>query len=536
MFGCLFGLFRTIASLVLGVLLFFGFFGFVLIDTFRGNFLTEEFYTKSLSENAVYDRIYDEVLVDPEYESTKDRLLGDIDVTQTDVAKIGRKIIPPDYLQAQVENAIGGLIDYLNDKDIDDPQIFLDLTVPLSNVKPVLFEYMDSRIDALQDVPVTTIDELETELEDLFRTLEDGKIPTRVPFIVDPELLVVSYVDDAITDLVEVPAATQQDFSREIEGIFRELSAGEIPSRVPSIASIPVDERLRAYDLALRAIRSDRSFPQEIVDGLEEQESAIKAQLSTPSGNVKGALEVASRSLTEPAVELFVDDAYDMAFDALQEQGLSREALDNLDKERDSIKERLGKGQIKEALKLSGRSLTEPLIDDAIDELRENLDEEGRIDLVAELAEHNGRSKEKFLDRVDPVRDIVDYSEVGGWVAIAVMVVASLMMMVVNFPHLASGLRWPGTVLLVSGLIFLIFGLATGILSDRFDEVLKESATDVSNIPPSLVNVIGDVLSSLASDVADDFVRPSIVVIVIGFVMLVGSVVIRWMRIPFFSR
>ena len=536
MFGCLFGLIRTIASLVLAVLLFFGFFGYVLISTFRDNFLTKEFYTESLSENSVYDRIYDEVLVDPEYETTKDRLLGDIDVSQQAVARVGRRIIPPNYLQDQVEGAIEGLIDYLNDKDIEDPQIFIDLGPPLERVKPTLFDYMDERIDGLEDVPVTTIDELETKLEDLFRTLEDGKIPTQAPFIEDPEQLVASYVDDTITGLEEVSAPTQEDFQREIESIYKEISAGEIPTRVPSIASIPIPDRLAAYDLALRTIRNDPNFPQEALAGLEQQEDVIKAQLSTPSGDVKGALEAASRSLTEPAVELFIDDAYDMAFEALKKEGISNEALSNLDKDRDRIKELLGMGQIKEVLKLGGRSLAEPLIDDAIEELRENLDDQDRIDLVAELAEHNGQTTQDFLDDIDPVRDVVDRSEFGGVLAIVAIIVATVLMMGVNFPHLASGMRWPGMTMLLTGLPFLILGLATGILSDRFDDVLKESDTDVSNIPPTMVNVITDVLTSLASDVAGGFIGPSIVIMVIGFVLLVGSIVMRWLRIPFFSR
>ncbi len=71
-----------------------------------------------------------------------------------------------------------GAIDYLN-KVTDVPDVFIDLGPPLDNVTPVLLDYIDQRIDALDEDSVTTIEELQEGLEALYRTVEMGKIPSQ---------------------------------------------------------------------------------------------------------------------------------------------------------------------------------------------------------------------------------------------------------------------------------------------------------------------------------------------------------------------
>ena len=207
--GFVFFIFRSIASLMLGLAIFLGFLSFILVGNVRDKLLTSEFYTESLAENAVYDRIYDEVLLDPEFEDTTQDLLGDVDVPREDIVGVTREIIEPTYLQEEVEGAITGTIDYLN-KDAETPEIFIHLGPVLARVKPALLSYTDQRIDALEDVPVKTMDELQAELESLYRTLEEGKIPTQVPFIEDADALVVSYVDQTIEGLTEVPVGDER--------------------------------------------------------------------------------------------------------------------------------------------------------------------------------------------------------------------------------------------------------------------------------------------------------------------------------------
>ena len=332
---------------------------------------------------------------------------------------------------------------------------------------------------------MTTIDELEEELDNLFRTIEAGRIPTTVPFIEDPDALVESYVDDTIGELTVVPAATREDFEVQPEDIYVELSNGQLPTTLPSIEAIPVDERLAAYDQVIAAIRGDPNFPQEALQGLEEQEQAIKAKLREPEGDIRGALEVAAKPLTAPAIELFVDDAYAMAFERLSnDPDFPQNALDGLDAQSDLVKQHIGGGRIKDALKVGARGLAGPLIDETLDDLREELAPGDLLDLVEKGAEQNGQTKAEFLDDLDIVRDAIDQAQ-DYWIAILVMVVAGVFMAIVRFPHAASALRWPGMTSLMIGVVFLIFGLVMNYtLSDLFNDLIDRSAEGISSPIP----------------------------------------------------
>ena len=539
--GWWFFIFRSLASLILGLVIFFGFVGYLMWKNVRDNFLTTEFYTDSFTENDVYNRVYDEVLLDPEFVDTTEELLGDIDVPTGDIVDVTRDIITPEYLQEQVEGSVQGIIDYLN-RVIDQPDAFIDLGPPLDNVKPVLFGYMDGRIDYLEDVPVATIEELQLELESLFRTLENGMIPTRVPLVEDRDALVNSYVDERIADLEVVHAPTAEEFEQELRNIYRELADGMIPDRIPSIEAIPVKDRDAAYDLVFETISEDPTFA-EAKEGLRELDGSIKDQLRT--GNVKGALQVASRPLISPVIGRFLDDSYDRAFETLsKDPSFPRLALDGLDQQSDEVKERLGEGRIKEALKVAARGVAGPLIDETLDELRRDLDGQDRMDLVAKAAEQEDpegyrvdpvKTREEFLDDLEILRDVIDRAQ-STWLAVLVMVVAAVLMAAVHLPHLASSLRWPGLTLLLSGLVFLVVGLVMKyVLGDVFNDLVSRGA-EFSPIPPRMIDIISDVLTSMASDLAGDLIVPSIVLLVVGVVLIVGSLFIRALHIPFLSR
>ena len=123
------------------------------------------------------------------------------------------------------------------------------------------------------------------------------------------------------------------------------------------------------------------------------------------------------------------------------------------------------------------------------------------------------------------------------WLAILVIVGASFLMGIMYFPHMASGLRWPGLTLLLNGGLFLLISLAlTKVVPGQFDELLDRGAESTTTIPQSLIDVVSDVLVSMQADVGDGFLVPSIVLIVIGLAMLILSFLIRMLHIPFLSR
>ena len=531
-FGCLMVILRPIFTLIFGIVLFLGCLGFVLVTSVRDNFLTSEFYLDNLAENDVYERIYTEVLLDQEFEDTTQELMGDIQVPQADIVGLAKEIIPPDYLQAQVEGAVTGTIDYLN-KDTDDPQVFIDLGPPLDRVKPTLLGYIDRRIDALAEEPVKSIEDLGQKLEVLYDLLKDGKIQeiNTIPVIEDTAALVDNYVDETLAQLQEIPVNTEEEFQEAVENIYEDLASGTFPTEIPSVGAISISLRISSYDLALEAARRDGTVPLETLAALDRQEAVIKNQLRI--GDVKAALKVASPELTAPVLSEFVDDAYEKAFATLSnDPNFPQRALAGLDERSEDIKTALGEGKIKDALKAGVSGLASPLIDDAIDELKKDLDGQSRLDLIEKAAEQNDESKEEFLDQVDIVRNVIDRSQVGEWLAIAVIVAAGLAMSFVQIPRMASALRMPGITLFFSGVLFLALGLITG------SQLLKEPVNreGVDAIPPSLVDIINDLSTSMASDVGAGFINFSIILIVVGFGLALGSFFIRMLHIPFLSK
>ena len=171
---------RAFGSLVFGAIVFFSFLAFLTAKEVRSHFLDVSFYTDALEENDIYNRVYDELLVDPEFDEESQRLLGDFDIPNEDVADLARRILPPQYLQSQTENSINGIIAFLR-KDSDDPQAVIELGPPVSRVKGVVLGYIDRRIDQMEVIPVSTPGELSLELELFFRTIKDGKVPRQVP-------------------------------------------------------------------------------------------------------------------------------------------------------------------------------------------------------------------------------------------------------------------------------------------------------------------------------------------------------------------
>ena len=148
--GCLPSILRAGAGLVLGVVIFVGFLTYLILNNFSDKLLTFEFYTNTIAAEDTYNRIYDEVLVDDKLLEKTQEFLGDIQVVDhQDIVDLMRKIIPPAYMQTEVEGAIERTIDYINE-DAEELELYVNLGKPLENVKDVMFGYLDRRIDELE--------------------------------------------------------------------------------------------------------------------------------------------------------------------------------------------------------------------------------------------------------------------------------------------------------------------------------------------------------------------------------------------------
>ncbi len=417
--GCLFAILRAGAGLVLGVVIFIGFLSFLVLNNFSDKLLSADFYKNTIAAEDTYNRIYDEVLLDDELRDKTAEFLGDIQVVNHDeIVDLLREILPPAYIQAQVEGSIDRTVDYINE-DVDVLEAFVELAEPLNNVKPVMFAYMDGRIDQLQ--------------------------------VEDPGISACSAA--AVTGL-------SNRFLQRFEG----LANGEVPTSVPSLEALdPLCRQLvfaSAFDLLLASSNLDAETTQLVISNREE--------------------------LREP----FED------------------------------------GDTLGMLKVSARFLAEPLMDDAIEKVREDLGEGDRFELIHQLAEWDDDTTEaEIRDGIEEGRDWISRSTNFGDLTSLIMVIGGAALMgLVFFPKLSGMLRWPGVALLITGVFFFVVGkIAESEVPDRLTDVIETSADKVSGVPPSVTDLGGDILISFGSQLTDGFVGPSLTLLVIGAILLGSS-------------
>ena len=429
--GCAMSIVRSLISFVLGIGIFVAFLGCLLASNFSDKLLSADIYTETLAGADTYTRIYDEVLVDARLAETAEDLLGDIKVvSQKDMVDLLRKILPPEYIQSQVEGTIQNAIDYLN-KDTDTLELYIELAPPLANAKGVLFSYIDGRIDELE--------------------LEDLGAPECTP--------------GRITELAD-----------RFETRWTELAQGEVPKSVPSLESLTRECRTAIFNLAYPSLLQDNLLDDPTRRGLIESRPDIEREFI--AGNTRGVLKQAARPLATP------------------------------------------------------------LIDDAIDQLRERLDDRERLDIIGQIAAWNlDFTEEELREDIDDARGWVTWGRrFGKPVTLALVIAVSSVMALVHFPSLTNGLRWPGLALMLTGGFYFVLGkVLESQVPDRLAEVVERGAEEVPAVPPSVTILGGDLLISFGKSITAGFAAPSLTLIIVGAILFAASFFVFIVRpfIPF---
>ncbi|MCH8296562.1 MAG: hypothetical protein IH873_00710 [Chloroflexi bacterium] len=417
--GCIYSIIRAGAALVLGVVIFVGFLFFLILNNFSDKLLSADFYKDTIAAEDTYDRIYDEVLVDEVLVDKTQELLGDIQVvSHQDIVDLLREILPPSYIQAQVEGTIERTIAYVKE-DVDELGAYIELAEPLRNVKPVMFAYIDGLIDELQ--------------------------------VEDPGISGCSAA--AVTGLA----------GRYVDK-FEALAGGEVPTTIPSLKALdPVCRQLvfaSAFDLLLVSSNLDAETTQLLRNNREELR---------------------------------------MPFEA---------------------------GDTLAMLKVSARLLAEPLMDKAIDRVREDLSAGDRFDLIHQIAEWDPDTSEAQIRAdLDEGREWISRARSFGEPTTLIMVIGGAILMgLMYFPLLTGMLRGPGMALLITGVVFFVLGkVAESEVPDRLTDLIETSADRVSDVPPSVTELGGDILLSFGSQLTNGFAGPSLTLLILGAILLGAS-------------
>ena len=247
---------RFVATPILGIAIFAG-----LLLTLVGNnivdkLLNAEFYTDTIAEQNTYNRIYDDVLLDQKAKDKVQELLGDVKVVSPeDIVGLVRGLMPPEYLQSQVEGAIQRAVAYFNE-DSDTLELYLEMGPAIDKIKPTLLDYVDRRIDGIPEA-------------------DPG------PAECNPET--VKSVRDGYQE------------------VFRGLAGGRVPASLPSIKVIAEPCRVLIFDSAFPALFADDTLDSRITQALGNSTDDIRAAFV--AGDTHGVLKAAARPLSEPLVD-----------------------------------------------------------------------------------------------------------------------------------------------------------------------------------------------------------------------------------------
>ena len=218
---------------------------------------------------------------------------------------------------------------------------------------------------------------------------------------------------------------------------------------------------------------------------------------------------------------------FELVFGSLvDDSGLSDDAKQSLNDGKGELRLPFAMGDTLEVLKVSTRLLAGPLMDDAIESVRADLDENGRFDLIRQLAEWDDDTTEAEIRQdIDDGRVWISRANNFGDLTSLILVIGGAVLMgLVFFPTFSSMLRWPGVALLITGAFFFAAGkIAESEVPDRLTYVIESGADKVSEVPPSVTDLGGDILISFGSQLTDGFAGPSITLLVIGAVLLGSS-------------
>ena len=248
----------------------------------------------------------------------------------------------------------------------------------------------------------------------------------------------------------ELKAATEQDVTSVIAFLNNETDTFDV-----SIDLAPAIPRIKPAVFRLVDERIDKA--QRItVTGEEELLRSVEALV--------GNIAAGTFPETVPALDRYppnwVINAFVQSTELLPDEEARQTAKANLAHDALSIVNALESGDTSMALKLAARAVVDPVIEDSIDNLREDLDASGRFSAIDKIAESVG-SRDETLERFRFARTVLRLL-VGALSIVATIVFAAAVAGIagVFYPYPKHMARWPGITLVVCGVIFIVVGLS----------------------------------------------------------------------------
>ena len=265
----------------LGFVFFLAFLVYVVANFIHDDLLDPALYSRTLDDNDIYDRIYTELLADPELQDTTKLLLGDINIgagTTEEVYSFTvstlRLLLPPETIQTSLERVVDEITAYLKG-DTEKLEGVLSLSDALNDP-----EFNERLISSINAFTAELILQAESGVESVAGVVDVSGVQFFVDSLADGELsdIPTGFLTSIPVDLTD---AEREEIATALFDAIDDILTDEV--RLQIEAALAADDVPGALSVVIREVLQD------VVDqGLE----ALQEQLNDDE-TINGLTELA---------------------------------------------------------------------------------------------------------------------------------------------------------------------------------------------------------------------------------------------------
>jgi hypothetical protein len=231
--------------------------------TARTTVLNRRYYQTVLDDEHAYDRLYDEVLVDPAAAKVTNDLLAQLPVPEDTVLSNLKIVLPPTTLRQLVDEQIGHALAYLRG-DESKLSLTVDLRPVLANIDVLADIYLSDLVASLQKRSTPDFPAFRAQLDAALRDLAAGRRPANLPTI-KLDAKDQRTAQDVL--LKVVPAGSRAEVGPTVIAALR---TGDIAAALAAVGPFVLRDKATGAALDLSTLVGDGTW--EIVPNLESQD------------------------------------------------------------------------------------------------------------------------------------------------------------------------------------------------------------------------------------------------------------------------
>lgn len=261
-----------------------------LAATARATVVSPAFYQSVLDEQSAYDRLYDEVLVDPETTAVTRNLLAGLPLPEAVVTSNVKLVLPPETVRDLAHEQIDGVVGYLNG-DRDDLRLTVDLRPVLTNINDLVHIYFGDLVAAVQDRPEPDFAAFSADLSTALKDVVAGRAPGTLPALPLSDEQAAEAADHILSTL---PEQTRQALRDEVQVA---LADGDIATALATVAPAAVTQRTTDAAARLRTVAGGDNWNLETLLEASGNDLTALHQARTYTAIGLGAVEAVAAAL-----------------------------------------------------------------------------------------------------------------------------------------------------------------------------------------------------------------------------------------------